>query len=66
MLSDGLPELPNPKNEMLDYPKVFNCILENSQNSAEELKESLVKLADDWAGGIMNPDDITIVVLKKN
>jgi serine phosphatase RsbU (regulator of sigma subunit)/ligand-binding sensor domain-containing protein len=66
MLSDGLPELPNPKNEMLDYPKVFNCILENSKKSAEELKESLVKLADDWAGGVMNPDDITIVILKKN
>ncbi|MEI6585661.1 MAG: SpoIIE family protein phosphatase [Sediminibacterium sp.] len=66
MLSDGLPELPNLKNEMLDYPKVFNCILENSQKSAEELKESLVKLADDWAGGVMNPDDITIVILKKN
>jgi serine phosphatase RsbU (regulator of sigma subunit)/ligand-binding sensor domain-containing protein len=65
MLSDGLPELPNSKNEMLDYPKVFNCILDNSQKSAEELKESLVKLADDWAGGVMNPDDITIVVIKK-
>ena len=66
LLSDGLPELPSLKNEMLDYPNVFKCILENSQNSAEQIKESLVKLADDWAGGLMNPDDITIVVLKKN
>lgn len=65
MLSDGLPELPSLKNEMLDYPNVFKCILENTQNSAEQIKESLVKLADDWAGGVMNPDDITIVVIKK-
>ena len=64
MLSDGLPELPNLKDELLDYPNVFNCILENAQYSSEQIKESLVKLSDNWAGGRMNPDDITIVVIK--
>lgn len=64
MLSDGLPELPNLNNELLDYPTVFNCILENAQYSSEQIKESLVKLSDNWAGGRMNPDDITIVVIK--
>ena len=64
MLSDGLPELPNLNNELLDYPNVFNCILENAQYSSEQIKESLVKLSDNWAGGRMNPDDITIVVIK--
>jgi serine phosphatase RsbU (regulator of sigma subunit) len=64
MLSDGLPELPNLKDELLDYPNVFNCILENVQSSSEQIKESLVKLSDNWAGGRMNPDDITIVVIK--
>jgi serine phosphatase RsbU (regulator of sigma subunit) len=65
MLSDGLPELPNAKNELLDYANVFNCISENSLNSAEQIKESLIKLSDDWANGLMNPDDITMVVIKK-
>jgi len=64
MLSDGLPELPNLKDELLDYPNVFNCILENVQSSSEQIKESLVKLSDNWTGGRMNPDDITIVVIK--
>ena len=64
MLSDGLPELPNLKDELLDYPNVFNCILDNVQSSSEQIKESLVKLSDNWAGGRMNPDDITIVVIK--
>jgi len=64
MLSDGLPELPNLKDELLDYPNVFNCILENAQYSSEQIKDSLVKLSDNWAGGRMNPDDITIVVIK--
>ena len=26
MISDGLPELPNKDNVLLDYPKVFDCI----------------------------------------
>ncbi len=65
MLSDGLPELPNAKNELLDYANVFKCISENTLNSAEQIKESLIKLSDDWANGLMNPDDITIVVIKK-
>jgi len=65
MISDGLPELPDSKNEILDYDKVYRCIKENAEKSADEIKGSLVSLSDDWANGIMNPDDITIVVIKK-
>ena len=65
MISDGLPELPNPTNDLLDYEKVENCIKENAERSAEEIKNALVYLSDDWAKGVMNPDDITIVVIKK-
>ena len=65
MISDGLPELPNPTNDLLDYEKVENCIKENAECSAEEIKNALVYLSDDWAKGVMNPDDITIVVIKK-
>jgi serine phosphatase RsbU (regulator of sigma subunit)/ligand-binding sensor domain-containing protein len=64
MLSDGLPELPNIKNELLDYPNVFKCINENAMKSAEEIKDALVTLSNDWSGGLMNPDDITLVVIK--
>ena len=65
MISDGLPELPNPTEEMLDYEKVESCIRKNSENSAVEIKDALVYLCDEWANGVMNPDDITIVVIKK-
>ena len=65
MISDGLPELPNPTNEILDYEKVYSCIKENAEKSAIEIKDALVDLSDDWAKGVMNPDDITIVVIKK-
>ena len=65
MISDGLPELPNPTNDLLDYKKVYDCIEKNAERSAEEIKDALVDLSDDWAKGNMNPDDITIVVVKK-
>jgi len=65
MISDGLPELPNPSKEMLDYKKVFNCIKNNAKKSANEIKDALVSLSDDWSEDTLNPDDITIVVIKK-
>ena len=65
MISDGLPELPNREDIMLDYPMVFDCIEQNCSQSAEVIKDALVDLSDKWADGLMNPDDITIVVIKK-
>jgi serine phosphatase RsbU (regulator of sigma subunit) len=65
MISDGIPELPNPTNDLLDYEKVESCIKNNAEKSANQIKDALVNLCDDWAKGVMNPDDITIVVIKK-
>ena len=47
----------------LEDVKPFNVSLTNE--SAEEIKDELVKLSDNWLDGIHNPDDITIVVCKK-
>ena len=65
MISDGLPELPNPSDDLLDYDKIEACIKKNAEKSASEIKDALVFLSDDWAKGVMNPDDITIVIIKK-
>ncbi|MBF11199.1 MAG: hypothetical protein CMC63_03115 [Flavobacteriaceae bacterium] len=65
MISDGLPELPNPNEELLDYYKVEQCLKKNSEKNAEEIKDALVSLSNDWSNGVLNPDDITIVVIKK-
>ena len=66
MISDGLPELPNPSNDLLDYEKVNDCIKKYATLSAVEIKNALVLLSDEWSNGVMNPDDITIVVVKKS
>jgi serine phosphatase RsbU (regulator of sigma subunit) len=65
MISDGLPELPNHENELLDYPVIQDCIKEHVKKSADDIKNALIELSDQWANGLMNPDDITIVVIKK-
>ena len=65
MISDGLPELPNKEDILLDYPKVLECIENNCNESADGIKDALVRMSDNWADGLMNPDDITIVVIKK-
>ena len=65
-LSDGLPEAPNPEGEMIDYEKLFNCIEQNAMKSSKEFVKSLVAFAEEWLDGHINPDDITIVSIKKN
>ena len=65
MISDGLPEQPNPNDELLDYEKVEECVREHSEKDADSIKNALVELSNEWACGVMNPDDITIVVIKK-
>ncbi len=66
LMSDGLPEAPNHNGEMLDYPAVKRCIKENGSKSASGIKDSLIELSDRWLDGIQNPDDITLVIFKKN
>jgi ligand-binding sensor domain-containing protein len=65
LISDGLPECSNHDGEMLDYEPVLKCIESNGYKSAEGIKDSLIDLGDEWMSGLMNDDDITIVVIKK-
>ena len=65
LISDGLPECVNHDGEMLDYEAVKNCIENNGKKSAQGIIDSLIKLGDDWMSGLMNDDDITLVVIKK-
>ena len=66
LLSDGLPEAPDPGGKLLDYHAVMECIEKTGHLGASPVKEALIKLADEWLDGTQNPDDITFVVLEKN
>ena len=40
-------------------------IINDAEANAEQIKDALVELSLNWAKGALNPDDITIVVLKR-
>lgn len=64
ILSDGLPELKNGKNEQYDYSRVkveFNSIAEKTPS---DIVEYLKNSASEWANGVEPDDDVTFVVIK--
>ena len=66
LMSDGLPERFNEKNEMLEDESAKIFIADNPHLSAQEIINGLVKLGDDWGGARPQDDDVTFVVLKMN
>ena len=66
LITDGLPEQMNNKDEMFDYSRVKNHFKEIAGNTPEVIIEKLVKLGDEWMGEITQADDITLIVIKVN
>lgn len=64
-LSDGLPEAPSKSGEMYDYDRLKALIQTACSQSSQEIINTLVQSVDLWMGGSHNPDDITLVVIKK-
>jgi len=64
LLTDGLPEQMNNNDEMFDYSRVKRHFKEIAGNTPEVIIEKLVKLGDEWMGGVTQTDDITMVVIK--
>ena len=64
LMSDGLPEMLNPENEMLDYPKTKELFEEVADQSPETIIDHLFKAGASWADGEPQADDVTLVVIK--
>ncbi|HZF37978.1 MAG TPA: PP2C family protein-serine/threonine phosphatase [Blastocatellia bacterium] len=64
LMSDGYPERFNGKNEMLDYGSAKGVLMESATLPPQEIIEVFLKVADKWAGGRPQDDDVTFVVLK--
>jgi len=54
----------NNNDEMFDYSRVKRHFKEIAGNTPEVIIEKLVKLGDEWMGGVTQTDDITMVVIK--
>ena len=64
LMSDGLAELFNNKNEMLDYPRIKKLFSKAAEKSAAQIAPQLLSAADEWRDGRPQDDDITLVILK--
>ncbi len=64
LLSDGLPELFNPLNEMFGYKKIETILQEHSNETSESIIGHLKAEAAGWMGEQDADDDITFVVIK--
>ncbi|MCG9131802.1 SpoIIE family protein phosphatase [Candidatus Poribacteria bacterium] len=64
LMSDGLPEMLNPENEMLDYPRTKAAFEEVADQSPKTIIDRIFKVSTLWADGEPQADDITLVVIK--
>jgi len=65
LMSDGLPELFNEKNEMLDNDRVKEIFAEYVKKPANDIVGALFAAGDEWRQGRNIKDDITLVVCKR-
>lgn len=64
LMSDGLPEMMNPENQMLDYPKTKELFAEIADKSPKTIINYIFRAGTSWADGEPQADDITLVVIK--
>jgi len=64
LMSDGLPELFNDKDEMLDYPRVQDIFKEVAEKPPTQIVPHLFAAGDKWRNARPQDDDITLVVLE--
>ncbi len=64
MLSDGMPELQNPDNQMYGYDKLKDAFLTHAGKNSNEIISALIEESRIWSAGREQDDDITFVVLK--
>ncbi len=64
LLTDGLPEQMNNKEEMFDYVRVKEHFTKNINKTPDSIIEKLVEAGDKWMDGRPQDDDISFVILR--
>ncbi len=65
LISDGLPERRNGDDDYLGYNAVRDCIGEYGKQPVENIVEALVDLGENWANGVPNHDDVTVLAVRR-
>jgi ligand-binding sensor domain-containing protein/serine phosphatase RsbU (regulator of sigma subunit) len=65
LITDGLPEQKNAGEEMFDYARIIDCFRGSIPEEPEEIIRRLVSEGDAWMEGVLQEDDITLMVVRK-
>jgi sigma-B regulation protein RsbU (phosphoserine phosphatase) len=65
LMSDGLPERFNPRDEMFDYDRTRAAFLDLAADRPQAIIEGFLQTSEAWAQGRPLDDDLTLVVLKR-
>ena len=65
VMSDGFPEMFNQNDEILGFEKAAEMLPEIAGRSPQEIINHFVRVAEIWANGRPQDDDVTFVVLKR-
>lgn len=65
LLSDGLPEAPNKQGDLFNYNHILELLSVHGHKTSAQIKDELINAVDEWLDGENNPDDITVLVIKK-
>ncbi|MEZ4528807.1 MAG: fused response regulator/phosphatase [Desulfobacterales bacterium] len=63
--SDGITEYENAEGEMLGKERFLNFLKEQAFSDSRTLKNSILHMLDEFAGGTAPKDDITLIVIEK-
>ena len=64
LMSDGFPELANPRGEILGYERARGVFAHSARRPAGEIVAALAQAASDWAGSSSPSDDVTFLVVR--
>jgi serine phosphatase RsbU (regulator of sigma subunit) len=64
LMSDGLPELKNPDNEIFDYSRVEQVFRDVAGQSPQTIVDRLVDAGEIWRKDQVLDDDVTLMVIK--
>ena len=65
LMSDGLPEIMNAEEQMLDYDRLEERLARISPDAPlSEILDRIVRIGDDWAEGEALKDDLTLLALR--
>ncbi|MGE0085199.1 MAG: PP2C family protein-serine/threonine phosphatase [Desulfococcaceae bacterium] len=65
LYSDGITECENAKGEMLGKARLLDFLKEQAFSGSRALKDSILNMLDEFAGGTPPADDITLIIIEK-